>query len=148
MRRVVHFLRRPADDRALGQMVRYVIAAGVGYVLAIAFYALSLEVGVPPYPAIVITFVLNGLFNFAVIRAWAFPSSGRPAHQDLTRFCIVAAGSLVINYGSFAVLYSLLGLPATLAQAMAIAIAAPFGFFANRLWSFRATPASARRVGG
>lgn len=139
MRRVVHHLSRPADDRAFGQMVRYVLAAGVGYLLSLAIYALALAIGVPPYPAIVISFVLNGLFNFYVVRAWAFPSSGRRAHEDLTRFCVVAAGSLVINYGSFAVLYSLLGLPALVAQALAIAIAAPFGFLANRLWSFRST---------
>jgi len=138
MQRLVGQLRRPADERIHSQAFRYLVVGGCGYVLAIACYALLVAVGFPAYPAVIVVFVLNGLFNFAMVRLWAFPPSGRRAHHDLTRFCVVAAGSLVINYGSFAVLYSLLGLPATIAQGLAIAIAAPFGFLANRLWSFRA----------
>lgn len=130
-------VRGPAGHAISGQAIRYLIVAGSGYLLALAVYALLLAVGVPPYPAVVAIFVFNGLYNFAMLRLWAFPRSGRQAHGDLLRFAVVAAGSLVINYASFAVLYSGVGLPATIAQAMAIAIAAPFGFLANRMWSFR-----------
>jgi hypothetical protein len=99
---------------------------------------------VPPYPAIAVVFVLNGLYNFALARVWAFPASGQPWGQELVRFTCVAAVSLVINYGTFALLYSVLGLPAVLAQAIAIAVAAPFGFLANRAWSFQAAGTSGR----
>lgn len=131
-------LTRDVVEHPFAQMLRYGAVAGCGYVLAIAVYAGALAIGVPPYPAIIIAFVLNGLFNFAVIRIWAFPPSGRRPSSELRRFAVVAAGSLIINYGSFAILYSVLDVPATLAQAIAIAIAAPFGFIANRLWSFGA----------
>ena len=124
MRQLARHLRLPADDHAGNQALRYLIVGGCGYVLALAAYALLVAVGVPPYPAVVVVFVLNGLFNFVMVRIWAFPPSGRQASSELTRFCVVAAGSLVINYGSFAVLYSALGLPATIAQGLAIAIAA------------------------
>lgn len=134
---LAHRLRAPADDRASTQFLRYLIVGGCGYVLAVATYALEIAVGVPAYPAVFVVFVLNGLFNFAMVRLWAFPSSGRRAHHDLVRFGVVAAGSLVINYSTFALLYTVLGLPATPAQGLAIAVAAPFGFLANRLWSFR-----------
>lgn len=137
MERVTQTLRRSPSHDARGQLVRYIIIAGCGYLLAMAIYATELAVGVPPYPAIIVTFVANGLFNFAMMRVWAFPPSGRQPRSELVRFCAVAAGSLVVNYASFAVLYSGLGVPPTPAQAMAIAIAAPFGFVANRLWSFR-----------
>lgn len=137
MQRAVQALTRSPTDHPASQLVRYVIVAGCGYVLAIAIYAAALAVGVPPYAGIVIAFVLNGLFNFAMVRLWAFPPTGRHPRSELARFAGVAAGSLVINYSSFALLYSVLGLPPTVAQALAIAIAAPFGFVANRLWSFR-----------
>jgi putative flippase GtrA len=128
--------RTRAGNDLLGQAGRYAVVGGSGYLLAIAFYALELAVGVPPYPAIVVVFVLNGLYNFALIRVWAFPASGLPTRTELLRFVCVAAGSLVINYGTFALLYSAIGVRALPAQAVAIAVAAPFGFLANRAWSF------------
>lgn len=139
MTRVPSTLTTRADHRVSMQAVRYLIVGGCGYLLAIASYALLLLVGVPPYVAVSVVFVLNGVFNFVGVRLWAFPPSGRQTRSEVVRFCVVAAGSLVINYGSFAVLYSGLGLPAVVAQGLAIAIAAPFGFLANRLWSFRAS---------
>jgi putative flippase GtrA len=117
---------------------RYAVVAGVGYLLAMAVYAGELAVGVPAYPAIAVVFVLNGLFNFAGTRLWAFPPSGRAPTNELGRFAVVACGSLVVNYASFALLYSAIGIPAVVSQAGAIAIAAPVGFLANRFWTFRA----------
>ncbi len=132
-------IRRLAGvERFGGQLARYAVVVGVGYALAIAFYAGELDAGVAPYPALGVSFVLNGLFNFTLLRAWAFPPSGRSLSSDLRRFCVVAAISFVVNYSSFAVLYSVLGLAATTAQRLAIVIAAPVTFLANRLWSFRA----------
>jgi GtrA-like protein len=134
--------RHAACAGVVGQTVRYGIVVACGYLLAIAFYAGELEVGVSAYPAFGVVFVLNGLFNFALLRAWAFSPSGRSVGSDFGRFCVVAAASFVVNYASFAVLYSALGLHATTAQRLAILIAAPVTFLANRLWSFRARASS------
>ncbi|HTW42741.1 MAG TPA: GtrA family protein [Solirubrobacteraceae bacterium] len=124
------------------QLIRYGIVAGCGYLLAIAFYAGELAVGIAPYLAFGIVFVVNGLFNFALIRAWAFPPSGRSIASDLRRFCVVAAASFVVNYASFATLYSAIGLGAATAQRLAILIAAPLTFLANRMWSFGVRPST------
>jgi putative flippase GtrA len=137
-------LIRGHDRKITPQLLRYAIAAGSGYLLAIAFYAGELEIGIWAYLALGVAFVLNGLYNFALIRIWVFPPSGRRARSDLARFCSVAALSLVVNYASFAALYSGIGLVATTAQRLSILIAAPITFFANRLWSFR--PQSPDRV--
>jgi putative flippase GtrA len=131
-------VRGPAAGRPLGQLVRYGIVVGCGYLIAIAFYSLELALGVGPYLGLGVAFVLNGLFNFYLIRHWAFPRSGRRLRGDLGRFSIVAAGSFVVNYASFAVLYSMLSIEAATSQRLAILIAAPVTFLANRLWSFRA----------
>jgi putative flippase GtrA len=134
----------PASDRTSkarigGQAMRYVIVAGAGFVFAIVSYAIALELGIDPYLAIVLIFILNGLFNFVGTRLWAFPPSGGHPAGELARFCVVALGTLAINYGSFALLYEVLDLDALLAQVLAIMIAAPFGFLANRIWTFRAS---------
>jgi putative flippase GtrA len=126
------------------QLVRYGAVAGVGYLLSIGFYAGELDAGVPPYAGLGVAFVLNGLFNFALLRAWVFPASGRSMSSDLRRFCAVAALSFVVNYSSFALLYSALGLAATSSQRLAVLIAAPVTFLANRLWSFRARAVAGR----
>ncbi len=130
-------LHRAPTTRGGVQLVRYGIVVGCGYVLAVALYSGELAIDIAPYLALGIAFVLNGLFNFAFIRLWAFPPSGRGVRTDLARFRIVAAASAVVNYASFALLYSAIGLHAETSQRLAILIAAPVTFLANRLWSFR-----------
>jgi putative flippase GtrA len=137
MREVVGHLGGPPTDRAAQQATRYLVVAGCGYLLAVGAAAVLVTIGVAPYADVITVFILNGLFNFAMVRAWAFPPSGRRPAHDLRRFCVVAGVSLGINYGSFALLYSVIDFPSIVSQAAAIAIAAPFGFLANRLWSFR-----------
>ena len=137
MPRVTQALRRPAGEHPLEQLVRYGVVGATGYALAMGLYAGELALGMPPYPAIVIVFVANGIINFVLLRIWAFPPTGRRPSSELMRFGVVAAGSLGVNYGTFAIVYSELGVPAVPAQAIAIAVAAPLGFLANRIWSFR-----------
>jgi putative flippase GtrA len=131
-------MRRAAGESIVGQIVRYGAVAGSGYIMAITFYSGELAVGVPAYPALGVAFVLNSVFNFVLMRACVFPPSGRSAGSDLGRFCAAGAVSFTVNYSSFALLYSAIGLRATLAQRLAILIAAPVTFLANRLWAFRA----------
>jgi putative flippase GtrA len=141
---IVSIFRRAPAKHPVAQFVRYGIVAGCGYILAIVFYTGELAAGIDPYLALGIAFVLNGIFNFSLIRIWAFPPSGRTARSDLGRFCVVAAISFAVNYASFAVLYSAIGLAPATAQRLAILIAAPVTFIANRLWSFRSSLAVAR----
>jgi putative flippase GtrA len=136
-------LRRAPSTHGGIQLIRYGIVVGCGYLLAIALYSGELVIGIAPYLALGIAFVLNGLFNFAFIRLWAFPPSGRGVRTDLARFWIVAAASAAVNYASFALLYSAIGLDAETSQRLAILIAAPVTFLANRLWSFRTRPEAA-----
>jgi len=137
MERIREILLSRPTERPTVQVVRYGLIAGCGYLLAITIYSGELAIGISPYAALGVAFVLNGLFNFALIRLWAFPPSGRAIKSDLIRFAIVAAVSLVFNYASFAVLYSVIGLGASTSQRLAILIAAPVTFLLNRLWSFR-----------
>jgi putative flippase GtrA len=120
------------------QLVRFLIVGACGYVLAMAIYSGQIAAGISAYAAVPAAFILNGLFNFTLNRLWTFPPSGRPVTSELARFCAVAAGSLVVNYGALYVLHDVVGLAAVPAQALAIIIATPVGFLGNKLWSFGA----------
>ncbi len=60
-----------------GQLVRYGVVAGSGYLLAIALYSGEIAIGIAPYLALGIAFVLNAIYNFTLIRHFVFPPSGR-----------------------------------------------------------------------
>lgn len=121
----------------MGQLLRYLIVGGAGYLLAMACFAVAIAAGIPPYAAIVLVFVLNGAFNFTFFRIWVFPPSGRNVESEAWRFAAVALLTLTVNYALFAVLYTLLGVPAVPSQALAIVGATPVSFAANRGWAFR-----------
>lgn len=125
-------------DHVVGQAARYVAVAGTGLVVALLIFALQIELGVNEYAAVLSTFVINGVFNFVGFRLWAFPRSGYRPVGEVGRFTTVAIGSLGINYSVFAVSFDVVGLSALPAQTVAIAVAAPIGFMANRLWTFKA----------
>ena len=126
-------------SESAGQLTRYVIVGACGYVLAMALYAAEIAAGVDPYVAVPPVFVANGLFNFFLNRLWSFPPSGLLLRTELGRFCVVALGSLVVNYASLYVLHDVAGNPPVPAQALAIVIATPVGFLGNKLWSFNAS---------
>ena len=63
-----------------------------------------------PYVAVPPVFVANGLFNFFLNRHWSFPRSGLGLRTELTRFCVVALGSLAVNYTSLYLLHDVAGL--------------------------------------
>jgi len=137
---VIDRLTRLARSHGItGQIVRYGVVAASGYVLAIVLYSIEIDIGIPPYLALGIAFVLNGIYNFALIRVWAFPPSGRSLRSDFSRFCIAAGVSFLVNYAAFAVLYSSIGISAKTSQRLAVLIAAPVTFLINKHWSFRAS---------
>ena len=121
------------------QLARYIVVGACGYVLAMALYAGEIAAGVDPYVAVPPVFVANGLFNFFLNRHWSFPASGLPLRKELRRFCVVALGSLAVNYTSLYLLHDVAGVAAVPAQAVAIAIATPVGFLGTKLWSFNAS---------
>lgn len=126
-------------------MLRFLVVGACGYVLAMALYAGEIAIGISPYAAVPPVFVANGLFNFTLNRHWSFPRSGRRVHDELGRFAIVAAVSLVVNYSVLFLLYGVAGVAAVPAQAVAILVATPVGFLGNKFFSFARPRSEAAR---
>ena len=69
-------------------------------------------------------------------RIWTFgPGEGRVAFQA-ARFVAVSVASLMINLVALEILVAGAGMGELPAQAIAVAIAMPFNFIGNKLWTF------------
>jgi putative flippase GtrA len=128
--------RRPA---VWWQLVKFGIVGGIGYAINIAVFALL--TGGPNLhhaPAAVAAFCVAVSNNFLWNRYWTFgPGEDHPAFQA-ARFFAVSVGALAVNLIVLEGLIALTSLGDVGAQAIAVAVAMPFNFLGNKLWTFAA----------
>lgn len=126
--------RRPAS---WWQLFKFGLVGGSGYLINLAvFVVLSDSFGLHHLLAAVGAFCVAVASNFFWNRHWTFAAGGGHAGFQAARFFTVSVGALAIN---LVVLESLVGgtslgdLPS---QAIAVAVAMPFNFLGNKLWTF------------
>lgn len=120
------------------QLVKFGVVGVSGYLINLAVFALlSSHFGVYHAVAAVGAFAVALGNNFFWNRHWTFGPGEGLAHRQAVRFFVVSLGSLVINLVALEALvggaFSFGELPA---QAIAVAVAMPFNFVGNRLWTF------------
>jgi putative flippase GtrA len=126
--------RRPAS---WWQLVKFGIVGGSGYVINIAVFALLTGgLGLHHIPAAVGAFCVAVFNNFLLNRYWTFdPGEDHPAFQA-ARFFAVSVAALAINLVVLEALIAATSLGDVAAQAIAVAVAMPFNFLGNKLWTF------------
>lgn len=126
--------RRPASWI---QLLKFGIVGGSGYVINLGVFALLAgNMGVHHSLAAIGAFCVAVMSNFFWNRHWTFePGDGHPAFQA-ARFFAVSFAALVINLAVLEVLIARTSLGELTAQAIAVAIAMPFNFLGNKLWTF------------
>ncbi len=144
VRRVHLGTRQPAN---WVQLFKFGLVGGSGYVInLIAFTVLVQAAGVHHIAAAVLSFGLAVTNNYLLNRAWTFRDArGGHAGFEAARFFAVSVGALGVN---LAVLYGLVDLasaPVVASQAIAVAVAMPFNFIGNKLWTFGRTASRSRR---
>ena len=118
------------------QLVKFGLVGGSGYVINLAVFAvLNQNLGLRPIPAAIGAFCIAISNNYLWNRYWTFGPGSGPAHFEAARFFAVSVGALLIN---LLVLQLLLmaELPELQSQAIAVAVAMPFNFLGNKLWTF------------
>lgn len=132
--RVSAAARRPAS---WWQLLKFGLVGGSGYLINLGVFAfLSANLGVHHLIAAVGAFVVAVSSNFFWNRHWTFAAGDGHAGFQAARFFAVSVAALLIN---LVVLEALVGgasmgdLPA---QAIAVAVAMPFNFLGNKLWTF------------
>jgi dolichol-phosphate mannosyltransferase len=118
------------------QLLKFCVVGGSGYLVNLAVFALLAGVlDVHHIAAAVGAFVVAVSNNFFWNRHWTFEPGERPAHFQAARFFAVSIASLGVNLVVLELLVSG-GLGELSAQAIAVAVAMPFNFVGNKLFTF------------
>lgn len=126
--------RRPAS---WWQLCKFGLVGVSGYLINLAvFSVLADSLGLHHIIAAIGAFCVALANNFFWNRHWTFePGDGHPGFQA-ARFLAVSLGALAINLVVLELLVSGASLGDLPAQAIAVAVAMPFNFLGNKLWTF------------
>jgi putative flippase GtrA len=126
--------RRPASWL---QLLKFGVVGGSGYLINLAVFAvLAGALGLHHLLAAIGAFCVALANNFLWNRHWTFDAGhGHPGFQA-ARFFAVSVGALLINLVVLEILVSSGSMGDLAAQAIAVAIAMPFNFLGNKLWTF------------
>ncbi len=119
------------------QLLKFGLVGGSGYVINLAvFELLSGSLGVHHAIAAIGAFCVAVTNNFLWNRYWTFGPGEGPAHFQAARFFAVSLASLGLNLGVLEALVASHSVGELTAQAIAVAVAMPFNFLGNKLWTF------------
>ncbi len=119
------------------QLLKFGIVGISGYLINLAIFAVLVDnLGVHHAIAAIGAFCVAVTNNFLWNRYWTFgPGESHPAFQ-VFRFFAVSLASLAINLVVLEALVAGAHMGDLSAQAIAVAVAMPFNFLGNRLWTF------------
>jgi len=126
--------RRPAS---WWQLLRFGIVGGSGYLINLAVFAvLAGSLDVHHALAAVGAFCVAVSSNFLWNRHWTFGAESGSAGFQAPRFFAVSVAALILNLAVLELLVASGDLGELTAQAIAVAVAMPFNFLGNKLWTF------------
>jgi putative flippase GtrA len=118
------------------QLLKFGVVGGSGYLINLGVFAfLSGNLGVYHAVAAVGAFCVAVTSNFLWNRYWTFGPGEGLAHLQAFRFLVVSIACLAINLIVLELLVRS-GMSELSAQAIAVAVAMPFNFIGNKLWTF------------
>ena len=118
------------------QLLKFGVVGGSGYLINLGVFAfLSGNLGVYHAVPAVGAFCFAVTSNFLWNRYWTFGPGEGLAHLQAARFLAVSIACLVINLLVLELLVGS-GMGELTAQAIAVAVAMPFNFLGNKLWTF------------
>ncbi len=118
------------------QLLKFGLVGGSGYLVNLAVFDLLVTTGANHLAAAVGAFCVAVSNNYVWNRYWTFgPGEGAAATQA-ARFFAVSVASLMVNLVALEILVAGAELAELPGQAIAVAIAMPFNFAGNKLWTF------------
>ena len=118
------------------QLLQFGLVGASGYVVNLAVFAVLVgPLNVHHIGAAILAFGVAVLNNFWWNRHWTFDAKHGHAGFQAARFFTVSVLALVINLVALELLVRN-GMGDLPAQAIAVAIAMPFNFIGNKLWTF------------
>jgi putative flippase GtrA len=119
------------------QLCKFGLVGASGYLINLGvFVVLAGSFGVYHAAAAVGAFAVAVTSNFLWNRYWTFGPGDGPAHFQAARFFAVSLASLGLNLVVLEALLANHVVGELGAQAIAVAVAMPFNFLGNKLWTF------------
>jgi dolichol-phosphate mannosyltransferase len=119
------------------QLFKFGVVGGSGYLINLGVFAfLSGNLGVYHAVAAIGAFCVAVTSNFLWNRYWTFGPGEGLAHMQAARFLVVSVGCLAINLILLEAIVAKTSISELAAQAIAVAVAMPFNFLGNKLWTF------------
>jgi putative flippase GtrA len=119
------------------QLLKFGLVGGSGYLVNLAVFALLAgSLDLHHTAAAIGAFAVAVTNNFLWNRHWTFGPGDGLAHQQAVRFFTVSLASLGLNIAVLELLLAGDVVSELPAQAIAVAVAMPFNFLGNRLWTF------------
>ncbi|HEX5762818.1 MAG TPA: GtrA family protein [Solirubrobacterales bacterium] len=126
--------RRPASWL---QLLKFGLVGCSGYVINLGvFIVLADSVEARHSLAAVGAFCVAVTNNFLWNRHWTFDASEDRAGFQAVRFLVVSVAALIVNLAVLEALVAGAELGSVVSQAIAVAVAMPFNFIGNKLWTF------------
>jgi putative flippase GtrA len=126
--------RRPAS---WWQLIKFGMVGVSGYLINLGVFALlSGNLGVHHILAAIGAFTVAVSSNFFWNRHWTFAAGQGHAGFQAARFFTVSVVALLINLAVLEALIASTSLGDLASQAIAVAVAMPFNFLGNKLWTF------------
>ncbi|MGZ5321941.1 MAG: GtrA family protein [Solirubrobacterales bacterium] len=122
------------------QLMQFGLVGASGYVVNLGvFAALTQLAGLHHIPAAIGAFVVAVTNNFWWNRHWTFDAKHGHAGFQAARFFTVSVLALGVNLVALELLIRG-DMPELAAQALAVAVAMPFNFIGNKIWTFDEPP--------
>jgi putative flippase GtrA len=126
------------------QLAKFCAVGGSGYVVNMVVFTIAVELGeLHHLIAATLAFLVAVTNNFWWNRHWTFSAREGHAGFQAARFLTVSVGAFLLAAAVLEALVSGAELPEIPAQAISIAVATPFNFVGNKMWSFE--PGARRR---
>jgi dolichol-phosphate mannosyltransferase len=126
--------RRPASWM---QLLKFGLVGCSGYLINLAVFTLLADnLGLHHLSAALGAFCVAVANNFLWNRHWTFEPGDGHAGFQAARFFAVSVAALLINLAVLEALVSGASMGDLAAQAIAVAVAMPFNFLGNKLWTF------------
>jgi putative flippase GtrA len=118
------------------QLMQFGVVGASGYLINLAVFAVVNEaLGIHYIGAAIVAFCVAVTSNFWWNRHWTFDAKHGHAGFQAARFFTVSVLALIINLVALKLLVGG-GMSELPAQAISVAIAMPFNFVGNKLWTF------------
>jgi len=121
------------------QLFKFGVVGATGYVVNLVVFAILTQTfSVHHLIAAVLSFCVAVSNNFLINRHWTFQATEGHAGFQAMRFFTVSVLALGVNLAILYLLVDVASGPELPSQAIAVALAMPFNFLGNKLWTFGA----------